>query len=218
MILKLYDYGLAVIVAAVIVFCFWFAKRETRELEPIVSGVDGESYGVLDRYQDRAQAADLLAAVNANIMKVLEHLKAKYLINNVGARAQYKFRLIDIAHRALTGYNFEVIEENDPLFGTGTAYTVDKGHKLVFCVRDKRTHQLHSERLLTFIALHELSHVGNATFGHNVDFWETFKFILHEAQLAGVYEPVDFAANNDVYCGLVIDHNPYFDSRIKQIW
>ena len=37
------------------------------------------------------------------------------------------------------------------------------------------------ENTLTFVALHELSHVMTVSVGHKQEFWDNFKFILKES-------------------------------------
>ena len=52
-----------------------------------------------------------------------------------------------------------------------------KAKNSVLCLRDKQTKKLHSDEILMFVALHELSHMGNDTWGHDTKFWKTFKFV-----------------------------------------
>ena len=62
-----------------------------------------------------------------------------------------------------------------------------------------------------FVALHELSHIATESIGHNKEFWDNFKFILKEAQEAGLYKMVDYSKDNKEYCGMTITDNPYFE-------
>jgi hypothetical protein len=47
--------------------------------------------------------------------------------------------------------------------------------------------------------------------GHKQEFWKNFKFMLQEAEDAGVYSPEDYKKENKSYCGMVISDNPYYD-------
>ena len=41
---------------------------------------------------------------------------------------------------------------------------------------------------LTFVAIHELSHVMSIDIGHGDEFWTNFKFLLENAEDAGIYK------------------------------
>ena len=85
-------------------------------------------------------------------------------------------------------------------------------------VRDafiKQGHEAIDENTLTFVALHELSHIASKSIGHTEEFWSNFKFILHEAEEIGIYKVVDYSKNNVQYCGMKITSNPYFRKNKK---
>jgi hypothetical protein len=63
---------------------------------------------------------------------------------------------------------------------------------------------------LTFVALHELSHIMTESIGHKQEFWTNFKFMLKHAVKEGIYEPIDYSKSPEDYCGLMIDDNPLF--------
>ena len=64
---------------------------------------------------------------------------------------------------------------------------------------------------LSFVSLHELSHIATESIGHNQDFWQNFKWILQNAKEAGIYSPVDYKKYPQEYCGMTINDNPYYD-------
>ncbi len=64
---------------------------------------------------------------------------------------------------------------------------------------------------MTFVALHELSHVCTESIGHKQDFWQNFKWILQNAKEGGIYDPVDYKKSPQEYCGMKINDNPYYD-------
>jgi hypothetical protein len=47
--------------------------------------------------------------------------------------------------------------------------------------------------------------------GHDKDFWDNFKFILDNAVEIKIYDPVNYRANPQNYCGMNITDNPYYD-------
>ena len=95
-----------------------------------------------------------------------------------------------------------------------TAYSENKGEKLAFCLNKKNenNNDLIDENTLTFVALHELAHVATRSIGHKSEFWENFKFLLHEAQEANLYTPKDYKSAPQEYCGMKITDNPYYDA------
>lgn len=122
--------------------------------------------------------------------------------------------------RLLSGYDLENIMENDPKASGDNTYTVDKGARMVVCLRDRKTFKLHDKRIVMFVVLHELAHIANERWGHTSEsqFWEIFKFLLHEAKLCGMHEPVDYSKQPVMYCGLNVNYNPYFDDNVKKMW
>ena len=45
------------------------------------------------------------------------------------------------------------------------------------------------EYTLTFVAIHELSHVMTKSIGHKQEFWDNFKFLLENAKEAKIHHP-----------------------------
>ena len=64
---------------------------------------------------------------------------------------------------------------------------------------------------LTFVALHELSHIMTTSIGHKQEFWQNFKFVLENAVAIKVYKPIDYKKKPEDYCGMEINDNPYYD-------
>ena len=99
------------------------------------------------------------------------------------------------------------IEESEFKKGV-SSFTVNKGELLSICVRDKKeASQFHNHQLLQFVIIHELAHIASVSFGHNKEFNDNFKWLLHEAKNIG-YIPVDYSVNPVTYCGVNVTHNP----------
>ena len=77
---------------------------------------------------------------------------------------------------------------------------------------DNLNDELIDENTLTFVALHEVSHIATKSIGHKTEFWDNFKFILEKAKEAGIHDPVDYKKSPQEYCGTKIHDNPYYDS------
>ena len=72
------------------------------------------------------------------------------------------------------------IYEND-IDSKYTSYSVNKGEEIVFCLRSKETHQLHSIDLMMYVALHEISHICCPEIGHTPLFKKIFAFLVNRA-------------------------------------
>jgi hypothetical protein len=143
-------------------------------------------------------AADLLARATANMSGIVNYLKTKHPNDK---------RVIVLVSK----FNPKKISETLPT-SEYTAYSENKGERLAFCLNKKK----HGTKLidiqtLTFVALHELSHIMTTSVGHGQEFWQNFKFILQNAKDAGIYNPVDYKKNPQDYCGMTISDNPYYD-------
>jgi hypothetical protein len=99
-----------------------------------------------------------------------------------------------------------------------TAYTVNKGESMVYCLRDRDDRaKLVDEHLLSFVAIHELTHVFTESFEHPPRFWEHFKWLLLELEAAGIYTSENYGNTPRYYCGLFVNHNPRFDRDLVDI-
>jgi hypothetical protein len=154
---------------------------------------------VRDRRKVQA-AADLLATVTEKCKELVDYVYDKYPEK-------------DEAQRLKKGFNPKKIMETLPT-SKYTAYSENKGEKIAFCLNPKKkgdVDEMIDEHTLTFVAIHELSHVATKSIGHKSDFWQNFKFLLEEAKEAGIHEPVDYKNSPREYCSMKIHDNPYFD-------
>ena len=166
-------------------------------LKCIISNVDGNTYCVRERSKLEL-AADKLAKVNQNMKSLVEHCK-----NNFDSEERIK--------RLTEGFNPKKITETLPT-SEFTAYSENKGEKIAFCLDTEKNNKgrLIDLNTLTFVAIHELSHVATNSVGHTPEFWANFKFLLQEAEKINIYKPVDYSKNPKKYCGMEINDNPYF--------
>ena len=189
--------GYALILLILVISIRIYNDSDYLNLKCIISDVDGKRYCVRERNKLNL-AADRLAKVNNRMSKVVNHVFAKY-----PERGNVK--------RLKKGYNPKKIYETLPT-SEYTAYSQNKGEKLAFCLdTEKSGGKLIDLNTLTFVALHELSHVASKSTGHTEEFWKNFKFILEEATEIGVYVPEDYKKESKRYCGTNITDNPYFD-------
>ena len=180
----------------------YYVYRENYEgfqLTCIVSTVDGNKYCVRER-ENIEKAADLLAKIT---------VKCKELVTYVGDKYPDK----ENVKRLQQNFNPKKIMETLPT-SSYTAYSENKGEKVAFCLnKDKQDNDhLIDESTLTFVAIHELSHVMTKSIGHKSEFWSNFKFLLECAKEAGIHSPVDYKKEPQQYCGMKIHDNPYYDA------
>jgi hypothetical protein len=192
------DFLTYIIVGFVLIVCLKiYTESELYSLKCVISTVDGKKYCVRDREKIN-EAADLLAKVTEKCKKLVAYLNEHYPEN-----ADVK-RLVD-------GFNPKRISETLPTSEL-TAYSENKGEKIAFCLnKTKHSSTLIDLNTLTFVALHELSHVMTVSVGHKQEFWQNFKFVLENAKKAGLYTPVDYKKKPENYCGMTITDNPYYD-------
>eukprot|EP00798_Chlamydomonas_sp_ICE-L_P030008 gene30008-biopygen11769 len=154
----------------------------------VSSDVDGREY-LMRRLPDRQNAANLMARINSNLNKLVQHLVAKYPKNLV-------------VRQLYDNYNPDALSEGGAELGY-TSYSVNKGEKIVLCLR-QRDHELVEENILMYVAIHELGHLATDEVGHTPKFWSNFKWILGEAMSIGLYTKVDFDNEPQKYCGINI--------------
>ena len=187
-----------IIMGFVLLMCLKiYQESDTFNLRCIVSTVDGNKYCVRERSKIQL-VADLLARVTNKLKILVEHMKVKYPER-------------DNVKRLVKGFKPKKIYEILPT-SKYTAYSEIKGDKLAFCVTKKKHGQsLIDENTLTFVALHELSHIATESIGHTTEFWNNFKFILKEAVSKNLYNPINYKENPTSYCSMKITDNPYYD-------
>jgi hypothetical protein len=188
-----------VLIGFILVICIYiYFQSDEFQLKCIVSTVDGNKYCVRERNKIN-DAVDLLA-------KTTE--KCKQLVKFVGD----KFPDQENVKRLTQNFNPQKVMETLPT-SEFTAYSENKGEKVAFCLNKTKegTDNLIDEHTLTFVAIHELSHMMTKSIGHKSEFWENFKFLLENANEAGIHTPTDYKAKPKEYCGMTIHDNPYYD-------
>lgn len=172
---------------------------ESFQLKCIVSSVDGNKYCVRER-ENIEKAADLLAKITGKCKSLVDYVSDKYPDKENVKRLKENF-------------NPKKIMETLPT-SSYTAYSENKGEKVAFCLNKEKqdNDNLIDESTLTFVAIHELSHVMSKSIGHKSEFWSNFKFLLECAKDAGIHNPVDYKKEPQQYCGMKIHDNPYYDA------
>ena len=174
-----------------------YYESDAFNLKCIIASKDGNRYCVRER-EKLELAADLLATVTEKCKKMVVYMKEKHPDD-------------PRVKRLVEGFNPKRISETLPTSEL-TAYSENKGEKIAFCLNTtKDGNRLIDINTLTFVALHELSHIMTESIGHKQDFWQNFKFLLINAKEANIYQPVDYKSKPQEYCGMTINDNPYYD-------
>lgn len=196
--MKEYNFLGLILICIIIYFCVkMFRESETFNLKCVVSDVDGHKYCVRDRVLV-SEAADKLAKTVVKCKTLISHLQKNHPNN-------------DITKRIVKNFNPKKVVETLPS-SIHTAYSENKGEKLAFCLNSGKTNKkLIDDNTLTFVAIHELSHIGTYEVGHTPLYWKNFKFLLENATECGIYTPVDYKKDPVGYCGMTIADNPYYD-------
>ena len=194
-----------ILVYAIVIFVLiscayvYYKNNDMFQLKCIVSTVDGNKYCVRER-EKLQEAADLLASVTQKCKSLVDYMTQKHPNDE-------RTELLK------NGFNPKKIMETLPT-SSYTAYSENKGEKIAFCLSPKKKDGedvLIDEHTLTFVAIHELSHVCTKSVGHKTEFWENFKFLLENANEANIHEPRDYGKEPKRYCSMDIQDNPYYD-------
>lgn len=197
------DYVILIVLFLILMYIYYYSELNTEPISLCYNNLC-RKFNVHATFSDRHRAAKIIAELDNKVNILLAHLNKKY--DCVDA-AKDECEKIDRLRR---GYNAGNIYEISPHNSFGfTSYTENKGDKLVLCLRDKDG-KLHDINTLTFVTLHEISHIMNKHWGHGFEFWEVFRFILRNGIECGIYTPVDYSLNPVEYCGMMIDSSPIY--------
>ena len=186
------------VIIALIIYVYY--KKKDYQLKCIILDVNGNTFCVRDRTKVQ-EAADLLAKITNNASKLVDYLKNKYPNK-------------ECIQRLVNGFNPDTIKETLPN-SKHTAYTENK-KQMSFCLNVKRNDEegkLIDEHTLMFVTIHEMAHISCKSIGHKSEFWENFRFLLEEAKIAGIHEPIDYSKEPTEYCSQKINDNPYFELK-----
>jgi hypothetical protein len=177
----------------VILFLHYYYQLPVHSETIVRSG--GKFYVVQD-LPDKQIAGDILFTINENLKKIILHLKQK-LPDDPNVNLMYT-RFI----------KRDTVLKEGHLRSAYTTYTINKGHKMVFCLRTRDSQQqLYDTNTLMYVALHELAHIGSVSYHHTEEFKKVFEMILQTAVDLGYYTYIDYSKRPKEYCGLVITDN-----------
>tara|TARA_B000000477_G_scaffold85995_1_gene72973 strand:+ start:1468 stop:2067 length:600 start_codon:yes stop_codon:yes gene_type:complete len=160
-----------------------------------VKADDGNEYRV-QIAEDNKESANLLSDAITRVKTLLDHLK--------------KSESQDIRTKTLLSrFNPDNITENDrqEMKSGVTSYTINKGEKIVVCLRQRNNNFVEINTLM-YVIIHELAHICDLTSQqHDEKFWNNFEWLLEHAVNIGIYNYVDYSKDQEPYCGMNITSN-----------
>ena len=192
MILASFSNYFAMGVIAIIVSMYYETKQN--DLIYNESTTDGRKY-LVRNLPDKDKSSNMMAKIREKLVTIRDYMSTNHASDPRTDRLIKKF-------------NPENIMETEK-GSTYTSYSINKGEKLVFCLRSKDGKDtLTDMNTITFVALHELSHILTESIGHTSEFWKNFKFILTLGVKLGIYKKVDYSVNPKEYCGMKVTDSP----------
>lgn len=157
----------------------------------IKSSLDGRMYNVRYDTDDHLESANTLAEL---------HKRLYVLSNSLDSRNIYHKRILQKLKTIHISENPVKIPSTDL-----TSYTVNKGEELVMCLRNPKTSKIHDIDILTYVMIHEISHVACPEVGHTPLFKKIFANLLEISMYkANILKKIDYSKFPENYCGIVI--------------
>ena len=182
------------VILIIIVSLLMLIQGVNNELIYQISTIDNKKY--LVRNDERKQeSADYMAKIKKSIYILIEHLKTNYAND-------------ERIHLLQKKYNPDSISESmkSSLY---TSYSVNKGEKLVICIKEKNTQETFIDmNTVMFVVIHEIAHIITISIGHTKEFWSNMKFLLENAISLGIYTHKNYKKNPKKYCGIMITDSP----------
>ena len=174
-------------------------KQSNYDMAHVESTVDNQKY-IVRNLPDKQEAADRFARVRGKLLRLMRDLKQS------DGKKPFVEQMI---------HNFDAdpsrFSESTP-DANYTSYSVNKGEKVYLCLRQRNEREeLVDENIITFVALHEMAHIGTVDIGHTPLFWNNFGWLLKRAEDMQIYKYTDFAAHPVEYCGIRITDQPTYD-------
>lgn len=186
----------SIFIAMIIIFIYIYLFSNKNNLK-YITAFNGEHFTIYsDTPENEKTKVDLLATIVENMYKLKKHL-----IDNAKEFTEYAEH-IEQLNENFNETRTQVLETN---FDSDlTSFSVNKGEEVSFCLKSKKTKEIHDLNLMMYVAIHEMSHFACPEIGHGNLFKEIFKFFIEEAIKINVYKKVDFAQSPVEYCGMIL--------------
>ena len=169
------EFNITFLILIIIYICYEFIYDGTENYE---SSIDGKCYKVRRGDSELQQKVDNLAIINLKLNTIVKSLD------------QSEYSHLENVIRLIKNWNKGVSIKEIGLMEDDAAYVIDK-HKMAFCLRTSpKGGDLESLNLLTYVAIHELSHVMSIETDHGEEFKNNFKFLLNYAKTVEYINPL----------------------------
>jgi len=181
-------------ILVIIIYIFFISNKTT------LRSVERNGNTILVREGvDMEDSATLLSELIKSMYTLRDHLVNNK--NNYNDMTEY----IELLGKNFSKERTQIYEKDND--SSLTSYSVNKGEEIVFCLRCKISHKLHTLNLLTYVGIHEMGHSACPEVGHPPLFNKIFKFLLEEGVKLKIYEYEDYQKNPIEYCGMKLYSN-----------
>jgi hypothetical protein len=178
--------------AASLVLFYKFIYDGTTETK---SNLNGKYYKV-----SKEQNADLLALLDIKFNIIINSLKNS------------KYASEPSVKRLVSNWNRGVSIKEIGRMESDAAYVINKQY-MSFCLPKETIKSVDGLNLMTYVGIHELSHIMSVEIGHGSEFISNFDFLLNYAKTLNYYDPLlktqmpvyiqlDKLNTPDNYCGV----------------
>jgi hypothetical protein len=193
-------------IVSVLVVGYIFYKYVYDGTEQLTSNIDKRSYRVR-KGADMQLKADILAILNG---------KFQIIVNNLKNDPNY---LQDTAvQRLISNWESGVTLKEIGNMENDAAYVINK-RDMSFCLQKTKNEVVLEElNLITYVGIHELSHIMSEEIGHGPEFIKNFEFLLNYAKQIVYYDPLlkrqlplyiqlNKLNTKDSYCGVNLENS-----------
>jgi hypothetical protein len=182
-----------ILISMIVIFIYIFLFLNNNNVVYIESNT-GTKF-LVHKDNIKKEKANLLGEIVSNMYKL-----KNYLITNINNYPDYKIYIQQLNNNLTTS---TIVYETEPTTEL-TSYSVNKGEEISFCLKSKKTGDLHDLNLLMYVAVHEMSHIACPEIGHGELFKVIFKKFIEVAIQIGIYKKVNFIETPVEYCGMIL--------------
>lgn len=176
------------------IYLIYYKIYSNDNLIYVKSLVDNNYYWVRN-LKNHNLSVNTLATIRLNMVKLVS-----YLSTNIELFPDNMSYIKDMVQRTKI-INITEASKDEKY----TSYTINKGEKIVFCLRSKIFNKIEDMNTLMYVVIHEMGHIGCPEFGHTDLFKKIFKFLLQQSIKIGIYKAVDYRIYPQSYCGMIIN-------------
>lgn len=193
------DFGTFFLILISITIFYVYLENKAVDVTYVKKG--GREY-LVRNLDDKEQAAKLLSNICSRLTKLVEYLHKDLDSKNFADDKKEGIK------RMKKNWKPNNVVESSP-GNKYTSYSINKGEKIVFCLRSKTEKQeLVDLNTMMFVAIHELAHLMSESVGHTKEFWDNMKFLLKKGIEIDIYTKQDFNKLPKEYCGTMITDTP----------